>query len=338
MADRLPVLPLRDTIVFPHVSTPVLVGRAVSMAAIEAAAAGDRRVLLVTQRRAAVDEPTSHDLHRVGVVARMEHLARLPNGTVKVVLDSDARVRVTRYLPPPAGGEPAALRALVAPFPLATADADAPDDPRALDARARRLVARFEEYATLQRRVPSEVAALLLDLPDPARVAWGVAAHLLVPMDARQQLLELRTLPALLGRLEELIAGECEVLGLERTLDERVRGTIARNQREFWLSEQLKAIHQELGHDEGDDLAELEAQLRARQLPAAVEARALREVRRLRRMAAVSPEATVARTYLDWILAPPTGGCPTWPRRAPHSTPTTTGSTRSRSASSTSWR
>ncbi|HZF68464.1 MAG TPA: endopeptidase La, partial [Gemmatirosa sp.] len=243
-----------------------------------------------------------------GVVARLAHLARLPNGTVKAVVETTERVRITRYQGAAAAGTsdaPQALRAVTAPWPLAT-----PTDPdgapsRTVVAESRRLAGRFEDYAAVQRRIPAELVALLEDAPSTERLAWGVAAHLLVRGEVRQQLLECADVPALLTRLDEVLAGEIELLGLQARLDDQVRGTIARNQREFWLGEQLKAIHQELGHDEGDDLVALEQQVRAKALPAAVEARALREVRRLRRMAPVSPEATVSRTLVDWILTLP---------------------------------
>jgi ATP-dependent Lon protease len=269
-------------------------------------------VLLVAQRDPEVQEPAAADLHRVGVVARLAHLARLPNGTVKAVVETTERVRVTRFqgaAPSAAGAAgdapPAALRAVITAWPLAAPDDADSDAARTVAAEARRLAGRFEDYAAVQRRVPAELVALLADAPSPARLAWGVAAHLLVRGEVRQQLLECADVPALLTRLDEVLAGEIELLGLQARLDDQVRGTIARNQREFWLGEQLKAIHQELGHDEGDDLVALEQQVRAKALPAAVEARALREVRRLRRMAPVSPEATVSRTLVDWILTLP---------------------------------
>ncbi|HET7449741.1 MAG TPA: endopeptidase La, partial [Gaiellaceae bacterium] len=328
--ERLPVLPLRDVVIFPHVVMPLLVGRSASLAAVEAAVrapatgmGGDagRFLLLVAQRSAEVDEPSAGDLFRVGVVARVHQVGRLPNGTAKVLLEGIARVRVTRFAP-------AAdfLRATVAAAPLdgaaGSTDPEAEDhgetpyaaegpassasrDDSAVEVGARRAVALFEEYAALHRRLPQEVVQLVHEAATPERQAFAIAAHVTVKHDVRQRLLEAPDLAALFAELGDLLASETEILKLERKIESDVRGSLFQNQREFYLQEQLKAIHKELGAEEGDDGAELESQLRARGLPEAVEARALREVRKLRRMSPLSPEATVARNFVDWIIALP---------------------------------
>ena len=314
LPSRLPVLALRDTIVVPTSSTSLMVGRPASLAAVEAAlstpiagANGDERwVLLVAQRDAGVDEPTGSDLHRVAVAARVQQAARLPNGMVKLVVEGVARVRVTRYST--TGGARGAgsnaatlLRAHVAPLPLPRGEASAD-----ADAEQRNVLARFEEYAAVpSRRLPPEVVAAVREAPTPARQLWGVAAHVVLQLAQRQSLLEAADEPALRAELGTTLATELELLGLERSVDERVRATIAKGQREFWLAEQLKIIHQELGRDEADDTDELEARVHAKALPESVEVRALREVRRLRRMPPVSPEASVTRTFLDWIVGLP---------------------------------
>jgi ATP-dependent Lon protease len=291
--ERLPVLPLRDVVLFPHVVVPLLVGRAASLAALEAARETGF-LFLVTQRSGETQDPAAADLHRVGVVARIVQVAALPAGTTKVLVEGIARGRVTRYGSP---GEP--LRATVAPAPFVRDGAD--DD---LRARARRVVALFEEYVGLHRRIPDEVAALVQAAESEERQAFGVAAHLGVRHDVRQRLLEAESLGALLDELATLLGGESELLRLERKIEDDVRGSLFRNQREFYLQEQLKAIHKELGGD-GDDDAELEAAIAAKKLPDVVEARAMRELRRMRRMSPLSPEFTVARGFLDWVLALP---------------------------------
>jgi ATP-dependent Lon protease len=295
VAERLPVLPLRDVVVFPYVAMPLLVGRSGSLSAIEAAADEGGMLFLVAQRNADTDEPAAGDLHRVGVVARILQIARQPNGTAKVLIEGVARARVTRYVP--AAGH---LRATVI-------DEDAPTgpDPAALQAQARRVLSLFEEYVGLHRRIPGEVVALVQGAESIARQAYGIAAHLAVRVDTRQSLLEAVGVPSLLERLGEVLAGEIELLRLERKLDDEVRGSLFQNQREFYLQEQLKAIHRELGQDDSDDAVELETQVDAIGLPESVKARALREVRKLRRMSPLSPESTVARNYIDWILALP---------------------------------
>ena len=292
--DRLPVLPLRDVVVFPHMVIPLLIGRNASLAAVEAAAEAERWILLVAQKSAEVQEPAAGDLYRTGVVGRLLQAQRLANGTTKVLVEGVSRVRVTRYAP-----TEHYLRAAVAPLPLEI-DVEAKDP-----ARIRRVVAQFEEYVGLQRRVPTEVTALVQALEEPEKQVFAIAAHALVRVGQRQELLEIRTLSSLLVRLGDLLSGEIEILRLERKIEHEVRGSLFQNQREFYLQEQLKAIHRELGQDDADDLDELAAALAAKALPEAARARAERELRRLRRMSPLSPEASVGRTYLDWLLALP---------------------------------
>jgi len=288
------VLPLRDVVLFPHVAMPLLVGRAGSLAALEAAEASDHLVLLVTQKDSSVQEPAASDLFRTGTLARVLQYTRLPNGAARVLVEGLARTRVVRFV---AGAK--LLRADVRPFPFLTT----PDD--GVKAEARKALALFEEYVTQHRRLPPEVTALVQGAASPERQGCGIAAHLAVRHEARQTLLEAPRLVDLFHALSELTAGETELLRLERKIEDDVRGSLFQNQREFYLQEQLRAIHRELGDDEQDDLAELEAQLNARQLPAQARARADRELRRIRRMSPMSPEASVARNYVEWMAALP---------------------------------
>ena len=289
------VLPLRDVVVFPNVAMPLLVGRPASLAAIEAAAADNGLLFLVAQRSADTEEPAAGDLHRVGVIARIAQASRQANGTARILIEGVARARVTRYVP--AAGF---LRAALAEEP------DAPiADMETLHVRARRVLALFEEYVSLHRRIPNEVVALVQGADSIERQAYGIAAHLAVRVDVRQTLLEAPNVPALLEALTHVLGSEIELLRLERKLDEEVRGSLFQNQREFYLQEQLKAIHRELGQDDADDVMDLERQIEARKLPEPVKTRALREVRKLRRMSPLSPESTVARNFVDWILALP---------------------------------
>jgi len=292
---RPPVLPLRDVVIFPYVAMPLLVGRPASLAAIEAAAGEDGMLFLVSQRSADMEEPAAGDLNRVGVVARIVQATRQANGTARILVEGISRSRVTRYVPA-AGFLRAALSEEVAPEP---------EDPAALNVLARRVLALFEEYVALHRRIPNEVVALVQGADSVARQAYGIAAHLAVRVETRQSLLEAPGVPQLLESLSQVLGAEIELLRLERKLDEEVRGSLFQNQREFYLQEQLKAIHRELGQDDTDDVGELERQVEARKLPDSVRLRALREVRKLRRMSPLSPESTVARNFIDWILALP---------------------------------
>ncbi|HXT18597.1 MAG TPA: endopeptidase La [Gemmatimonadaceae bacterium] len=292
---RLAVLPLRDVVVFPYVAMPLLVGRQASLGAIEAAAAEGGMLFLVTQRSADTEEPAAGDLHRVGTVARIVQATRQANGTARVLVEGLSRGRVSRYIPG-AG----ILRASIADEPEQEIE-----DPEALQILVRRVLALFEEYVSLHRRIPNEVVALVQGADSIVRQAYGIAAHLAVRVEVRQTLLEAPTITALFDALSQVLGSETELLRLERKLDEEVRGSLFQNQREFYLQEQLKAIHRELGNDETDDVLELERQVEARKLPDAVKTRVLREVRKLRRMSPLSPESTVARNFVDWIVALP---------------------------------
>ncbi|HEV8447565.1 MAG TPA: endopeptidase La [Gemmatimonadaceae bacterium] len=294
-AQRAAVLPLRDVVVFPYVAMPLLVGRQASLNAIEAAAADGGTLFLVAQKSADTEEPAASDLHRVGVVARIVQATRQANGTARILVEGVRRARVTRYIP-------------AAGYLRAAFDDDAGDetnDPEALQVLSRRVLALFEEYVSLHRRIPNEVVALVQSADTLARQAYGIAAHLAVRVEVRQTLLEAPTVPALLDALNQLLVSESELLRLERKLDEEVRGSLFQNQREFYLQEQLKAIHRELGQEDSDDATELERQIEARKLPEGVKTRAMREMRKLRRMSPLSPESTVARNFIDWIVALP---------------------------------
>ncbi|MEO8562036.1 MAG: endopeptidase La [bacterium] len=290
---RLPVLPLRDVVLFPYVVMPLLVGRAASLAALEAANGESRLVLLVAQRDAETQEPAAADLYRVGVVARVRQLSRLGTGTVRVLVEGIERAKVTRYVP---GND--CLRAVVEPM----APLELGDDGEVL---LRRTLSLFEEYVAQHRRLPSELVTLIQSADSPARQTFGIAAHLGTNLDRRQGLLAIEELPALLRALGDALTSEIDLLKLERKIDDDVRGSLFQNQREFYLQEQLKAIHRELGGEDGDDVDELSIQLEAKGLPDAVLARARKELRRLRRLSSMSPESGVARTYLDWIAALP---------------------------------
>ena len=260
-AERLPVLPLRDVVVFPYVVMPLLVGRTASLAAIEAANEEDRLVLLVAQRDAETQEPAAADLYRVGVVARVRQLSRLGQGTVRVLIEGVVRARVTRYVP---GTD--CLRAIVEPMPAPVLGEDD-------EVLLRRTLSLFEEYVALHRRLPSELVTIIQSAESPARQAFGIAAHLGTRLDRRQGLLAIDELPALLSSLADVLSSEIDLLKLERKIDDDVRGSLFQNQREFYLQEQLKAIHRELGSEEGDDGDELAAQLEAKGLPEPILAR-----------------------------------------------------------------
>jgi ATP-dependent Lon protease len=269
----------------------LLVGRPASLAAVEAAIAGDQYLFLVAQESGEVQDPAASDLFRVGVIARVVQFARVPGGTAKVLVEGLARARVSRYIP---GAK--LLRALVAPYPLA-------GETPAVESR--QAITRFEEYVALHRRIPDEVVALVQAIESDERRAMAIAAHLVLRHDAKQALLDTATANELWTGLVRVLGAEIELLRLERKIDDDVRGSLFQNQREFYLQEQLRAINRELGQDEGDDLSDVDAEITKRGLPEPVAARARRELRKLRRTAPMSPETTVGRNYLDWLLSLP---------------------------------
>ncbi|MDQ2931975.1 MAG: endopeptidase La [Gemmatimonadota bacterium] len=293
--ERLPVLPLRDVVIFPYMVMPLLVGRAASLVAVEEALAADRWIFLVAQRTADTQDPAAGDLFRVGVAGRVLQIARLPNGTTKVLIEGVARAKVTRYAP-----TEKVLRAVITPFVFDEPSGDADDR-----AMARRVVTLFEEYVALHRRLPAEVVALVQGTEAREKQAFAIAAHMLVRLDQRQEYLQSASISSLFAQLMDTLTSEIEILRLERKIEGEVRGSLFQNQREFYLQEQLKAIHRELGQDEGDGFEELATALEKKELPPAVRERADREMRKLRRTAPLSPESTVARNYLDWIVALP---------------------------------
>ena len=293
--ERLPVLPLRDVVFFPYVVMPLVVGRPGSLAAVNAAASGDGRLLLVSQRDNEVQEPAAAHLYRVGVVARISQLAPLGNGSTRVLLEGLYRANVSRYV-----SKSAHLSAVVAAPAAPAVEEQEPE----LKALARSVIASFEEYVALQRRIPPEVVTIIQGAEGIDRQAYGMAAHLAVGQETRQKLLEAEPAEPLLRLLSEVISGENELLRLERKIDEDVRGSLFQNQREFYLQEQLKAIHRELGHED-DDLTDLEVQAEKRGLPEQVKTRVLREIRKLRRTSPLHPEHTVSRNFVDWVLALP---------------------------------
>jgi ATP-dependent Lon protease len=298
--ERLPVLPLRDVVMYPHVVMPLLVGRAASLAAVAAAEGGAGLLFLVAQKNADVQEPSASDLFRVGVVARLLQVQHLPTGTTKLLVEGLGRARVTRYAGTGGASPGTHLRATLEALPLGqTGD----ENERV---HVRRLVTVFEEYLSLQRRVPAEVLELVHAAAEsPERQSFAVAAHVGVRLEARQKLLESPSVGLLAQELTRLIAAEVDLLRLERKIEEDVRGSLVQNQRGFYLQEQLKAIHRELGQDEADDLDELETQIETKRLPATAAERARREIRKLKRTSPLSPEASVSRNYVDWLLALP---------------------------------
>ena len=294
--EVLPVLPLRDVVVFPYMVIPLMVGRPSSVAGIEAAMLNERLILLVAQKDGNNEEPAGNDLYRVGVIARILQTVRLPDGTLKILTEGLEKVRIRRFT---SGKD--YLRARFEAYPFHVFES------KQLEALSRKALSLFEEYVKLNPRLPDELLVSIQNVESMPRLSYIIAGHLLVRMDAKQNLLDCDSLLRQFELICQYLSAELEILKLERKIDDNVKKQIFKNQREFYLQEQLRAIHHELGQDgdEYDEIEELKAQTANKGLPAEVRKKAEKEISKLSRMSMLSPEATVVRNYLDWILALP---------------------------------
>ncbi|WP_203294461.1 endopeptidase La [Maricaulis parjimensis] len=292
----LPLLPLRDIVVFPHMIVPLFVGREKSVKALEEVMKADKQILLATQKSAADDEPQPDAIHNTGVIASVLQLLKLPDGTVKVLVEGGVRVDITGYTPREEYYE--ALCSVI--------DEDTGEDAE-LEALMRTVAAKFDDYVKLNKKVPPEALASLSQITEAGKLADSISAHLAVKIEDKQALLEEPDVVRRLERILGLMEGEIGVLQVEKKIRSRVKRQMEKTQREYYLNEQMKAIQRELG--EGDDsreeLAELEERLAEAKLPKEARAKADAEFKKLRQMSPMSAEATVVRNYLDWILALP---------------------------------
>ena len=296
--DRLPVVALRDLVYFPYMVLPLLIGRPPSLAALEAAEQGERYILFLAQKNVQVEDPSKDDLHRVGVVAQVLQLSRLPDGNARVVLEGIGRCRVRRFLKSEAG-----FAASIEPFVVE--ERAKGQESREDEALARGVLKLFHEYIHLCDRVPDDVSSSVSLESDRLRSAHLVSGHLLVLPSEKQELLESPALAPYYGLLREILVRELEILRIEEKLDAQIRMQLDSDHRQSYLQEQLKAIHHELGADPKDDWSDLAAAVVSASLPPHARERAERELNRLEKLNPVAPEAAVIRTYLDWILELP---------------------------------
>src|ERR1700749_1853122 len=293
-----PVLPLRDIVVFPHMVVPLFVGREKSVRALEEVMNEDKQILLLTQKNAAENDPTTDGLHTIGTLATVLQLLKLPDQTVSVLVEGRGRAQVTGFVP-----RSDFFQATIEKIP------DSVCEQRETEALVRTVKTNLEIYIRLNKKVPAETLASVSQIEDPAKLADTVASHLTVKIPDRQQLLETLNTVERLERVLALIEGEIGVLQVERKIRSRVKRQMEKTQREYYLNEQLKAIQKELGEgDEGrDEMNELEDRIRKTKLSKEAREKAAAEVKKLRSMSPMSAEATVVRNYLDWLLLLPWG-------------------------------
>jgi ATP-dependent Lon protease len=290
------VLPLRDIVVFPHMIVPLFVGREKSVRALDEVMGEDKQILLVAQKDAGEEEPTSDDIHPVGTIGSVLQLLKLPDGTVKVLVEGGARARIVKF----EDGQDY-FRA------QAVQIEDVPSDAREVEALARSLYSQFEHYVKLNKKIQPEVLVSLNQIDDPSKLADTVASHLANKVSDKQELLEMTNVVERLERAFSLMEGEIGVMQVEKKIRSRVKRQMEKTQREYYLNEQMKAIQRELGEGEDgkDELSELEEKIKTTKLSKEAEEKTTTELKKLRNMSPMSAEATVVRNYLDWILSIP---------------------------------
>ena len=295
--DSLPVLPLRDVVVYPHMVIPLFVGRDKSMRALERAMEGERQILLVAQKSPDIDDPEIADLHQIGTLAGVLQLLKLPDGTVKVLVEGQSRVSVEDFKEE--GGMLMARSRLIEPVYNAKE--------RELDVVSRTLISLFEQLVKQSRKLPPEVLASLSGIDDPSRVADSIAGHLSVRMADKQKVLETADVGQRLELLIGLVDGEMDLQQVEKRIRGRVKSQMEKSQREYYLNEQMKAIQKELGDSEEgpNEIEELQKKIETSGMPKAVLTKARQEFSKLKQMSPMSAEATVVRNYLDWLVGVP---------------------------------
>ncbi|MDP6182857.1 MAG: endopeptidase La [Gammaproteobacteria bacterium] len=290
-----PVLPLRDIVVFPHMIVPLFVGREKSVRALEDVMKDDKQILLVTQKNASDDDPSPDDIFTLGTIGTVLQLLKLPDGTVKVLVEGVQRAKINGYTDKPEFFEAYA--------DLVEDEGDLGD----LEALSRAVVTQFEQYIKLNKKIPAEVLISINQIDDPSKLADTVAQHLTLKIPDKQQLLEIEPVSERLERIYSFMEGEISVLQVEKRIRGRVKRQMEKTQREYYLNEQMKAIQKELGEGEDgkDETSELEERIEKTKLSKEAREKANAELKKLRAMSPMSAESTVVRNYLDWMLSIP---------------------------------
>src|SRR5512141_3171471 len=290
--DLYPLLPLRDVVVFPHMVIPLFVGRAKSIKALEAAMEAGKSIVLVAQKSAAKDEPATEDIYRIGSIANILQMLKLPDGTVKVLVEGTQRAKVLRIF-----DDKAHLDAEIQAVPI--------DEEIGHEAEAMRraLINQFDQYVKLNKKIPPEILPSLAGIDDAGRLADTIAAHLPLKLEQKQEVLEIFGVRQRLEHLLGLLEAEIDILQVEKRIRGRVKRQMEKSQREYYLNEQVKAIQKELGEgEEGGDLDEIEKKVIAAKMPKEALDKATNELKKLKLMSPMSAEATVVRNYIDTLV------------------------------------
>ncbi|HHO68416.1 MAG TPA: endopeptidase La, partial [Gammaproteobacteria bacterium] len=292
-----PVLPLRDVVVYPHMVIPLFVGREKSIRALEAAMDDDKKILLVAQKSAEVDDPQVEDIHEIGTLSTILQLLKLPDGTVKVLVEGAERAAIVRF---------ETTDEFFSAEIESRAAAEAAGE-REVDVLMRSLLTLFDQYIKLNKKVPPEILTSLSGIDEPGRLADTVAAHMALKLDEKQRILEIASVRERLEHLMGLIEGEIDVLQIEKRIRGRVKQQMEKSQREYYLNEQMKAIQKELGEleDVPNEVDELQEKIEKAGMSKEAKAKAQAELNKLKMMSPMSAEATVVRNYIDWLVSVP---------------------------------
>src|SRR6266576_2320416 len=290
-----PLLPLRDVVVFPHMVIPLFVGRPKSIKALDVAMETGKHILLVAQKSAAKDEPSAEDLYDIGSVATVPQMLKLPDGTVKVLVEGTQRARIMSI---DDVGDYLSADATV----LTALESGAHE----IEAMRRALLSQFDQYVKLNKKIPPEILTSMSGIDDGGRLADAIAAHLPLKLEQKQEILEMQDVAKRLEHLLGLLEGEVDILQVEKRIRGRVKRQMEKSQREYYLNEQVKAIQKELGEgDENADLDEMDKKVKTAKMSKEAEAKALGELKKLKMMSPMSAEATVVRNYIDTLLGLP---------------------------------
>ena len=295
----LPILPLRDVVVFPHMVIPLFVGRPKSIKALESAMSSDRRIMLVAQKTAAKDEPEATDMFDVGCVSTILQMLKLPDGTVKVLVEGQQRAQVQQIT----DGE---AHFVAHVLPVEPAQEMAEQDASEIEALRRAVMQQFDQYVKLNKKIPPEILTSISSIDDPGRLADTIAAHLPLKLENKQAVLDLAAVRERLENLFAQLEREVDILNVDKRIRSRVKRQMEKNQRDFYLNEQVKAIQKELGEgEEGADIEEIEKKIKAAKMPAEARKKAEAELKKLKLMSPMSAEATVVRNYIDTLTGLP---------------------------------
>jgi ATP-dependent Lon protease len=291
---RVPMMPVRDMVIFPQMMTPFIVGREASVRALEEALAGEKKIFLATQHDASVDDPKPEEIYQVGTLANIVQSVKLPDGNIRVLVEGTERAKVVQVT-----SDEGFFRATVRVLPVKT------EQNPAIEQAASRVTGLFEQYVKLSQSLNYDTMIAAVRVDDPNKLADTIAANVQIPVEEKQELLELFELSERLNRIADILDVEIEKLNVDRSINTRVKRQMERAQKEYYLNEKLKAIQKELGRGEANEIEQLKKKIETSGMPAEVQEKAMQELKRLEMMPPMSAESTVSRNYLDWMLAVP---------------------------------